>query len=53
MPDDCRRTFNLQKDDATKKRVVADFIAGMTDRYAVEFYGRLVSDNPASIFKVF
>ena len=27
------------------------FIAGMTDRYAVEFYGRLNSDTPQTVFK--
>lgn len=32
-------------------RVISDFIAGMTDRYAVEFYGRLHSDSPQTIFK--
>ena len=32
-------------------RVLSDFIAGMTDRYAVEFYGRLHSDLPQTIFK--
>lgn len=34
-----------------KKRVICDFIAGMTDSYAIEFYGRLTSSNPQSIFK--
>lgn len=33
------------------KRVICDFIAGMTDRYAMEFYGRLFSENPQTIFK--
>jgi dGTPase len=32
-------------------RLIADYIAGMTDRYAVDFYGRLHSDSPQSIFK--
>ena len=34
-----------------QKRVICDFIAGMTDSYALEFYGRLKSENPQSIFK--
>ena len=34
-----------------KKRLVCDFIAGMTDSYALEFYGRLTSENPQTIFK--
>lgn len=33
------------------KRIVCDFIAGMTDRYASEYFGRLFSENPQSLFK--
>ncbi len=51
MPDDFQEIYRLQKDDSEKQRTIADFIAGMTDRYAIEFYGRLVSDDPVSIFK--
>lgn len=36
-----------------KMRIVCDFISGMTDRYAIEFYGRLTSENPETIFKPF
>jgi dGTPase len=32
-------------------RITCDFVASMTDKYAVEFYGRLKSENPQSIFK--
>jgi dGTPase len=32
-------------------RSVCDFVAGMTDRYAMEFYGRLHSDSAQSMFK--
>jgi dGTPase len=35
---------------AERKRLICDFIAGMTDRYAVEFYARL-KESGASIFK--
>ena len=31
-------------------RTICDFIASMTDKYAVEFHGRLKSENPRSIF---
>ena len=34
-----------------KKRIVCDFIAGMTDRYAFEFYDRLNSSSSVSIHK--
>ena len=36
---------------ATQKRVLCDFIAGMTDRYAMEFWSRLYSDSGETIFK--
>jgi dGTPase len=51
LPDDFREIFDRFRDTADKKRVICDFIAGMTDRYAVEFYGRLNSEQPQSIFK--
>jgi dGTPase len=38
-------------DGTLQRRVICDFIAGMTDRYALEFYGRLKSENPQTIFK--
>jgi len=52
MPDDVRDLYRNAESNATsRQRVVCDFVAGMTDRYAVEFYARLHSDNPQSIFK--
>jgi dGTPase len=47
MPEDYRKMYDmLPKRHAYKQRIVIDFIAGMTDRYAIEFYGRLKSENP-------
>lgn len=37
--------------NSDKKRCICDFISGMTDRYAIEYYGRLTSENPETIFK--
>lgn len=37
----------------SKHRCICDFIAGMTDKYAIEFYGRLKSERPETIFKPF
>ncbi len=51
LPDDYRELherFSLSED---KQRVICDFIAGMTDRYALDFYGRLRSSDAASIFQ--
>lgn len=53
LPDDFRKIFQSFKKTEDKKRLICDFIAGMTDRYALEFYGRLTSENPQTIFKPF
>jgi dGTPase len=50
LPEDQRAIYERVGDDS-KPRVVCDFVAGMTDRYAIEFFGRLHSDKPESIFK--
>lgn len=50
MPNDFQKLYFELRDKAEKKRVVCDFIAGMTDRYAVQFYGRLFGTNPETIF---
>lgn len=42
----CRTIKSEEKD-----RIICDFISGMTDRYVLEFYGRLRSENPQTIFK--
>jgi dGTPase len=52
LPDDYRQWYDrFVNDDAKRKRVICDFVAGMTDRYAVEFYARLRSESPETIFK--
>jgi dGTPase len=51
LPPDFKEWFDHAPTSLEKKRVICDFIAGMTDSYAIEFYGRLKSENPQSIFK--
>lgn len=51
MPNDVRVRFESSNKRRHKARVVCDFVAGMTDRYAMEFWARLNSDDPESIFK--
>ena len=51
LPEDYQELYVAVATDQGKKRVICDFIAGMTDRYAIEFYGRLFSENPKTIFK--
>lgn len=50
LPDDVQVMYDRLSDTDAKKRMICDFVAGMTDRYAVEFYGRL-RETGASIFK--
>lgn len=50
MPDDIQIMYRRLIDTDSKKRLICDFVAGMTDRYAVEFYSRL-NGGGASIFK--
>lgn len=49
MPDDFRAFYQQVACPLEKRRVVCDFIAGMTDRYAVKFYNRLFGTTPESI----
>lgn len=51
LPEDTKQLFNASPDELWRARVICDFIAGMTDRYALEFYCRLFSENPQTIFK--
>lgn len=52
MPMDMRILFDQCPNVHEQRRVICDFIAGMTDRYAVEFYSRLYHGDQ-SIFKPF
>lgn len=52
MPDDVRSLYSEFEGNATARmRVISDFVAGMTDRYALEFHARLHSDTAQSMFK--
>lgn len=50
MPPDFRDIYR-QSDSLGKTRTICDFIAGMTDRYAVEFYSRLFGANGLTMHK--
>lgn len=52
MPEDYRKVYERTGGNY-QKRIICDFISSMTDRYAIEFYGRLTSENPKTIFKPF
>lgn len=51
MPNDFQLLYNTSRDEVEKKRIVCDFIAGMTDRYATEFFHRLSNPSAISIFR--
>lgn len=50
LPDDFKIIFQQSKDKGHKYRTICDYIACMTDRYAVDFYSRITSARPTSIF---
>jgi dGTPase len=41
LPGRWQDAIELAPDDADRARIIADFIAGMTDPYAIEQYARL------------
>jgi dGTPase len=52
LPDDYAILYKSAGNDIqSRNRIICDFIAGMTDKYAIEFYGRLNSDSPTTMFK--
>ena len=51
FPSDYRERVVKASNCRDRSRAVCDFIAGMTDRYAIEFYGRLRSESAQTIFK--
>ena len=52
LPDDYQFLYNWFKDnEPEQRRTICDFIAGMTDKYCLEFYGRLKSHSPETFFK--
>ena len=51
LPDDYRRRIKTTTDQLERDRAICDFIAGMTDRYAIEFHERLHSGSAQTIFK--
>jgi dGTPase len=50
LPKDWRARYDALPSQNHKLRCICDFAAGMTDRYALEFFHRLKGD-PVSIFK--
>jgi dGTPase len=53
LPMDYRGLYEAAKGSAAKTRVLADFVAGMTDHYAVEFHRRLTSGDAPPVTQRF
>ena len=51
LPEDWAEIYFGFNSDDLRKRTICDFIANMTDRYCLEFYSRIVGQNPPSIHK--
>jgi dGTPase len=50
LPRDYRTIYD-RIDSDSKKRVICDFVAGMTDQYALDYYKRAYSADEQSIFE--
>jgi dGTPase len=52
LPNDWKSRYRSAKNmsEAATRRIICDFVAGMTDRYAVEFHSAIAGEG-ASIFK--
>jgi dGTPase len=53
LPEDFRARCEAIGDENHRLRTICDFVAGMTDKYALEFYNRLKSGESTTIFKDF
>ena len=51
LPSDWRDLYGKIDNAGWQHRVICDYIAGMTDRYCVEMYARITSENPITIWK--
>ncbi len=55
LPNDWRERLRLIRTFSSgaemRKRLICDYIAGMTDAYALDVYSRLKTTNPAALFR--
>jgi len=50
LPEDFQQLYK-RSPKSEKNRIICDYIAGMTDNFCLEFYARLTSEHPETIFK--
>lgn len=51
-PDDFREILDECNDDKCKRRIACDFIAGMTDSYAIRFYNRIKGNDGNTLMEI-
>jgi dGTPase len=51
LPDDWKEVYYSLDDSSWRKRVICDYIAGMTDHYCVEIYSRITGHDPVTFWK--
>lgn len=52
LPKGTLEKFNLKEDELHKRRVLSDYISGMTDNYALKVYRRIFDPNYGSIMDI-
>ena len=52
LPKGTLEKFNLGGDEFYKRRVLSDYISGMTDNYALKVYRRIFDPNYGSIMDI-
>jgi len=50
FPEDYQDLYEKSSKE-NRRRIICDYISGMTDNFCLEFYGRLTSEHPETIFK--
>lgn len=50
LPEDYQELFERSVKQG-RKRILCDYVSGMTDNFCLEFYGRLTSEHAKTIFK--
>ena len=50
LPGSTKKTYEDAPNSLAKKRVICDYIAGMTDEYATKFYDKLFNTRKGSVF---
>lgn len=50
LPGSTKRIYDEEENNFLKKRIICDYIAGMTDEYATKFYDKLFNTKKGSLF---